>query len=916
MARIVTAAFSSGCRFTQAQGSLWQYDYGTVLHLKGLELPAAVEIHFATVERGGESETRIGITADGVTEVKIPDALLEMAKTQDYNLYAFVYLDDGKSGQTEYKILMTVRARPKPGEEHPDTEKDHPLADAVRAVNAAADRAETAAGNAAESKAAAEDAAEQADKSRVAAETVAKHVDEAGRTALTGIASARTDAAETIETAKTGAVKAVDAARKTAIKAVADARTAAEQSLSEAEIDGVAAIETAKTEGLQAIDKAKSDIETARSGAIKDIDAAKTSGVQAVEAVTAGIEQTKTSVLEEIDSSKTAAVQAVETAENEGVAAVNAAVEAGKTNFVTDESLTLSGRAADAKIVGDELAKKADKTELEDVKKRQNILVGSETGSRVCVTDAFEAPLEGLVLYGKSTQVTTTGAQLLAFAVIKGENSGVTLTRKDSVWHLEGTNIADGVRNIRLMEPTEHFKLPAGTYTLSFSKDGVFPIGINISISKVANPDISSEQIWTGIGNAGLNAPIKFTLDGTEEALSIFVNFPAGKYISCDLYVMLNAGDTALPWEPYTGGKPSPSPDYPQEIQSAGDDGSIGIEVHGKNIFGGRYYYANYANSILIINGNKKDEEVKLPYAPEYESFGVCKVIKCKKGKTYVISVTNPNKNANIGMAEYENIENASAYTKNVGFARMTSKTKQLYTAKSDGILVCGIAGTWTDGKTTVHECTESELLQVEEASEATSYEPYHNPQTLTLSAPNGLPGIMVTSGGNYTDENGQQWICDEVDFAGGVYRQRIKHVNIVFNKVASSATHSGYRHMAGDIQNMSREHTECLCNIATHSKNAAYGTEGVRASGAYNALVLYYENLTLDNVPADVAYILSDPIETPLSETDIAAYRALTTYGPATIVETDGAGMKLDYQRDVNIVIKQLTDTIASMTN
>lgn len=66
---------------------------------------------------------------------------------------------------------------------------------------------------------------------------------------------------------------------------------------------------------------------------------------------------------------------------------------------------------------------------------------------------------------------------------------------------------------------------------------------------------------------------------------------------------------------------------------SAGDDGSIGIEVHGKNIFGGRYYYANYANSILIINGTRKEEEVKLPYAPEYESFGVCKVIKCKKGK-------------------------------------------------------------------------------------------------------------------------------------------------------------------------------------------------------------------------------------------------------------------------------------------
>ena len=65
-----------------------------------------------------------------------------------------------------------------------------------------------------------------------------------------------------------------------------------------------------------------------------------------------------------------------------------------------------------------------------------------------------------------------------------------------------------------------------------------------------------------------------------------------------------------------------------------------------------------------------------------------------------------------------------------------------------------------------------------------------------------------------------------------------------------------------------------------------------------------------------EIIYALATPIETPLSETDIAAYRALTTYGPTTIVETDGAGMKLDYQRDVNIVIKQLTDTIASMTN
>ena len=526
---------------------------------------------------------------------------------------------------------------------------------------------------------------------------------------------------------------------------------------------------------------------------------------------------------------------------------------------------------------------------LYNMRRGPNVITATITGRRIVLEKCAGGKLRGLILYGKSTQVTTTGAQLFEPISDSLNLNGVVITFGKNGEKIVVSGTAVLSQEIQISKPIQ---MQAGEkYVLTLDEVHYF------------------ENIWLQ-GNG-----VRFGWSGKNTANKVIITVPdsIAERTDCAMYasvkegeacnftinhLMLNAGDTALPWEPYTGGKPSPSPDYPQEIQSAGDDGSIGIEVHGKNIFGGRYYYANYANSILIINGNKKEEEVKLPYAPEYESFGVCKVIKCKKGKTYVISVTNPNKNATIGMAEYENIENAFAYTKKVGFAGMTTKTKQLYTAKSDGILVCGIAGTWTDGKTTVHECTESELLQVEEASEATSYEPYHNPQTLTLSTPNGLPGIMVTSGGNYTDENGQQWICDEVDFERGVYRQRIKHVNVVFKKGASSSTHSGYRHMAGDIQNMSREHTECLCNIATHSQNAANGTEGVRASGAYNALVLYYENLTNDNVPADVAYILSDQIETPLSETDIAAYRALAIYDPTTIVETNSGGLKVLYNK------------------
>ena len=50
--------------------------------------------------------------------------------------------------------------------------------------------------------------------------------------------------------------------------------------------------------------------------------------------------------------------------------------------------------------------------------------------------------------------------------------------------------------------------------------------------------------------------------------------------------------------------------------------------------------------------------------------------------------------------------------------------------------------------------------------------------QTLPISTPNGLPGIPVDSGGNYTDADGQQWVCDEVDFARGKYVQRVQNIS------------------------------------------------------------------------------------------------------------------------------------------
>lgn len=93
----------------------WQYDYGQILRIEGLNLPKAVEIHFSLQETGGEAKRRIGITESGVTDVVIPDFILEGNKTtRDYYAYAFIYVSNEESGETTHKIKMSIKSRPEP----------------------------------------------------------------------------------------------------------------------------------------------------------------------------------------------------------------------------------------------------------------------------------------------------------------------------------------------------------------------------------------------------------------------------------------------------------------------------------------------------------------------------------------------------------------------------------------------------------------------------------------------------------------------------------------------------------------------------------------------------------------------------------------------------------------------------------
>lgn len=114
MSNIVTAVFQDDEQYCRIR-NVWQYDYGQVLRIQGLTLPPAVEIHFSLTDTGGESITRVGVTKDNVTDVIIPDSLLENEESdQNYNIYAFVFLTTRNSGNTEYRIKIPVKARPKP----------------------------------------------------------------------------------------------------------------------------------------------------------------------------------------------------------------------------------------------------------------------------------------------------------------------------------------------------------------------------------------------------------------------------------------------------------------------------------------------------------------------------------------------------------------------------------------------------------------------------------------------------------------------------------------------------------------------------------------------------------------------------------------------------------------------------------
>ncbi len=196
--------------------------------------------------------------------------------------------------------------------------------------------------------------------------------------------------------------------------------------------------------------------------------------------------------------------------------------------------------------------------------------------------------------------------------------------------------------------------------------------------------------------------------------------------------------------------------------------------------------------------------------------------------------------------------------------------------------------------------------------------------QSMTIATPNGLPGIPVTSGGNYTDANGQQWACDEIDFGRGMY---VKRINIVDFENAVGAREK--KPASGDTYRFSfyiHENPTYLPSANPHGMCNAlvYNSEPIDLNNLDNAVVAYYNGgifvrcdacetvgefiAWAKSVGLKVQYILAEPIETPLPEEELAAYKALYTYRDNTTVSNDaGAYMELEYVMDAKKYIDSL---------
>lgn len=399
-----------------------------------------------------------------------------------------------------------------------------------------------------------------------------------------------------------------------------------------------------------------------------------------------------------------------------------------------------------------------------------------------------------------------------------------------------------------------------------FSKEDV---DVTLSVSRFFNLEQASVRI--NLMDSESNIVGTLWADKAEKELSAkcskirFDWSRGGKFIVSDL--MLNFGNTALPYEPYTDGVP----------KLYGD--KVNVEVCGKNWLHITPFSTKFRDGVTF----------------EHVKPGGIKVTG-----TATANVDSPVFPIELEPGDYytdKTIANSAVVVERNG--------KDIWiNGKVFAILQDDVPKYWyfpiLQGDT-VNATIYPRICKKEEV-----------PQSLSISTPTGLPAIPVDSDGNYTDANGQQWISDYVDLKRGKYVQNIcdlplKDINLEWNTWGVNVNASNSTGFFAYVKKYAHVgNTKALATICRHHTDAWGGRKvgcSANVNNSYITISLYTSDLddASDNTKAiasfkkivkqtdtHVLYVRADPIERDLTPEEIQAYKNLVTYAGTTIVEND----------------------------
>lgn len=518
-----------------------------------------------------------------------------------------------------------------------------------------------------------------------------------------------------------------------------------------------------------------------------------------------------------------------------------------------------------------------------------------QSGSPTTVTDSAEMPLQGLRVYGKSKQATTTGKNLcsikscqLSTNIVKSKI--VSWTKSSQVYYAFDTQNISGAEAYLSVKYHDADKKIVGSNGATTACDGTRKTG-------------SFNGVYAGTDASNIDLT---TIKYISVQLGLYRDSVTPSFIDN----IMVSDDKNAPFEPYTGGKPSPSPEYPQEIVSAGENGSIGVEITGKNLFGGKAF----ADKIVELGGTLVGDNVKI-YASKISGNLIYKFADSSKRYTIIVEGVNSSKIQAVNLSVHYSDGTTG------GFGEFVNGKRIVVTYKS----VIGVYGSFYTGETTY---TKFGIFEGE--VKESDYEPYKESKAI-IQIQGGLPGIPVTTGGNYTDENGQQYICDEIDFSRGKYVQRVWQAE--FDGSEDEVWTTANNEKPFRIEKVMPEDMYYRTGFCNRYKSVSLFTDTGIVFGVHNATICMSDSGFYDITLPDKglskwkAYLaehqikvmtyLNTPIETDLTEAQIQAYKSLTTFKPTSIISNDeNTQMEVEYACDtktwvtnkINTLIKEAT--------